>query len=104
MAVDRMLFCCKQLIASLENNNKNVENCMNEFICSVNEAMAKYEEGNISVEISQLPKTMYMFVTQELPFKIKNPAAKPKLISELKLFVNMITTILNPIEAANKKE
>ncbi|MHA1668306.1 MAG: hypothetical protein ACTSUR_06565 [Candidatus Heimdallarchaeaceae archaeon] len=48
--------------------------------------------------IRQLPKPMYMFVTQELQERIKIKGEKTKIIKELKLFLNLIAHVLNPME------
>ncbi|MHA1222259.1 MAG: hypothetical protein ACTSSG_08580 [Candidatus Heimdallarchaeaceae archaeon] len=99
--IDRMVFCCEQLIAKLEGEETqeaDVQTCMNEFIMSVNEAWLKFEQGQIDVEIRQLPKPMYMFVTQELQERIKIKEEKTKIIKELKLFLNLIAHVLNPVE------
>ena len=97
--IDRMLYWAKQLISSLELNQKDrIESCLNEFVSSTIEAWNKFEDGKIGVNIKQLPKPMYLFVTQDLPKEINNLEVRDKLIKKLKLFVNTVEVTLNPKE------
>ncbi|UJG43076.1 MAG: hypothetical protein K9W46_11960 [Candidatus Heimdallarchaeum endolithica] len=95
--IERMRFYAQALISALENNQTPTI-CLNEFVSSVRDAWIKFEQGQITVEISQLPRAMYMFVVEELPQVVENPLEKEKIIRELKLFLNTIDLILQPKE------
>jgi len=92
-----MRYCAQALISALENNQTHTA-CLNELISSVRDAWIKFEQGQIKVEINQLPRPMYMFVIEELPKVINDPSQKEKIIKELKLFLNTIDLILQPKE------
>ena len=92
-----MRFCAQALISALENN-QTPTTCLDEFISSVRDAWIKFEQGQITVAINQLPRPMYMFVIEELPKVINDPSQKEKIIKELKLFLNTIDLIIQPKE------
>jgi len=71
---------------------------LEEFVSSVIEAWNKFEKGKIKVSIKQLPRTMYLFTTEELLNEIKNPEKRERIVKELKLFVNTVEQILDPKE------
>lgn len=63
MFFQRMKLCCKQLIIAFEKDSQNIDIYVSEFVDAVNEAMNKYSQGKIGVEIKQLPKPMHMIAT-----------------------------------------
>jgi len=54
-----MRFCAQALISALENN-QTPTTCLDEFISSVRDAWIKFEQGQITVAINQLPRPMYI--------------------------------------------
>ncbi|MHA1317834.1 MAG: hypothetical protein ACTSQ6_09980 [Candidatus Heimdallarchaeaceae archaeon] len=57
--IERMRFCAQALISALENN-QTPTTCLDEFISSVRDAWIKFEQGQITVAINQLPRPMYI--------------------------------------------
>ncbi len=94
--IEEMDTCCRKLIATLENNDENVEECVNNLVTSVENAWKAYCNGNIEVTIPNMPRPMYLFITQELPTMINDQTKKERIIRELKLFLNTMNIVLEP--------
>ena len=70
-----------------------------EFTRVIEEAMASFKKGDITVEVSQaLPHVMYSWAVEELPEQIRDLERIPSIKKQLILFQNTIDHILHPKE------
>ncbi len=96
--IDGMRTCAKELIVVLEDkkDHQSINGCLEQLIKQVKLSWDAFCEGNIKVTIPNLPRPMYLFITQELTMIINEKDKQDKIIKELKLFLNTIDIILHP--------
>ncbi|MBN1572109.1 MAG: hypothetical protein JW984_02815 [Deltaproteobacteria bacterium] len=90
----------KRLIAIIEGDAslEAIASAQKSFTSAVEEAMKKYNEGKIEVQVRGLPADMHIFATRDLPKIIEDEGQWPKILKDLKRFERVMELVVEPKE------
>ena len=101
MVLEQMRNALERLQQALEEGDtQKVRQALDEVNWTVRLAWEKYQQGDIRTQIrgQALPRTMYLFVTEELPAAVNDPAQWSALRRKLSNFRRMIDLVIVPEE------
>jgi hypothetical protein len=101
MVLEQMRNALEQLQQAFEEENaQKVQQAMDEVNRTFRLAWEKYQQGDISIQVrgQALPRTIYLFVTEELPAAVNNPTQWPDLRRKLSIIRRMIDLVVMPKE------
>jgi len=100
MAIEEIRMTLVQLLQALESGDEvRVLAAQATFSAAVEKAWAKYQAGEIQVESGAItPQKMHLFATQDLPVRVKNPAAYKSIHAELEQFLMIMDNLVRPSE------
>lgn len=97
--IDSMKTSCQELLSILDGTEEchDIEPHLTKFISAVEEAMQIFNSGEIKVEMGTLPKTMHIFVTQDLPRLCQGDSPNIlKACQNLRLFLVTMDQLVKP--------
>ncbi|MBD3404832.1 MAG: hypothetical protein GF411_01695 [Candidatus Lokiarchaeota archaeon] len=96
--IDKIRTSCNELIVALEQDScpDLIVIAMN-FSNAVDQAMDAYKRGEISVDMSVMPKIMHSFATEELPDLCRgNKEDREKARKQCRLFLITMEELVQP--------
>ena len=101
MILEQMQNALERLQQALEEGDgQKIRQVQEEISRAFRLAWEKYQQGGIRTQIrgQALPRTMYLFATEELPTAVDDPARWPALKHELGNFRRLMDLVIVPEE------
>jgi len=101
MILEKMRNALERLQQALEEGDgQRIRHAQQEVSQAFRLAWEKYQQGDIRTQIrgQALPRTMYLFATEELPAAVDDPARWPALRHELGNFRRLMDLVIAPEE------
>ena len=99
-AIETLSENLKRLIAIIEGDGalEAIASAQRSFTSAVEDAMKKYNDGKIEVQVRGLPADMHLFATRDLPKLIEDEGHWPRIIKDLKRFERVMELVVEPKE------
>ncbi len=104
--IDAMRDACCLLRDLIEHgaDSEMIGQAQKMFLSAVQDAMTAYKNGEIQVELRNLPDVMYDFVVNDMPdLSVADRDTQLRALQKIKLFLNTMDLVICPTEVARSE-